>query len=144
MPWREAVARSISPPFDVRLPEGDEADDDIDTLVQPDISVVCDPSKLDDKGCRGAPDWIIEVLSPATAGHDQVRKLLLYEHHGVKEYWLVHPVDRVVTIYRLENEAYGRPTVSELHGRAACRACAVAEIDWDRVVRGLPAASGAG
>ena len=51
-------------PFDVRLPEADEADDDIATVVQPDISVVSDPSKLDDKGCRGAPDWLIEVLSP--------------------------------------------------------------------------------
>jgi len=131
-------------PFDVRLPEGDEADDDIDTVVQPDISVVCDPSKLDDKGCRGAPDWVIEVLSPGSAGHDQVRKLALYERHGVTEYWLVHPVDRVVTIYRLEDGAYGRPLVSELQGRSGCRACPGAEIDWGRVVKGLPAASGTG
>jgi Uma2 family endonuclease len=131
-------------PFDVRLPEGDEADDDIDTVVQPDISVVCDPSKLDDKGCRGAPDWVIEVLSPGSAGHDQVRKLALYERHGVTEYWLVHPVDRVVTIYRLEDGAYGRPMVSELQGRSGCRACPGAEIDWVRVVKGLPSASGTG
>ncbi|NEV63371.1 Uma2 family endonuclease [Thiorhodococcus minor] len=131
-------------PFDVRLPEGSEADDDILTVVQPDISLVCDPSKLDDKGCRGAPDWLIEVLSPATAGHDQVRKLLLYERHGVKEYWLVHPVDRVVTMYRLEDGAYGRPAVSELQGRAACQACPCVEIDWERVVEGLPAASSDG
>ena len=131
-------------PFDVRLPEGDEADEAIDTLVQPDISVVCDPSKLDDKGCRGAPDWIIEVLSPGTAGHDQVRKLSLYERHGVKEYWLVHPVDRVVIMYRLEAGTYGRPAVSELQGSSACRVCADAEIDWDRVVKGLPGASGSG
>jgi len=129
-------------PFDVRLPEGDEADDDIDTVVQPDISVVCDPSKLDDKGCRGAPDWVIEVLSPGSAGHDQVRKLALYERHGVTEYWLVHPVDRVVIIYRLEDGAYGRPVVSELQGRSGCRACPGAEIDWGCVVKGLPAASG--
>jgi Uma2 family endonuclease len=126
-------------PFDVRLPDGDEADDAIVTVVQPDISVVCDASKLDDKGCRGAPDWIIEVLSPASAGHDQVRKLALYERHGVKEYWLVHPVDRVVTIYRLEGGAYARPAVSELEGRSACRACLSAEVDWERVVAGLPA-----
>jgi len=131
-------------PFDVRLPEGDEADDDIDTVVQPDISVVCDPSKLDDKGCRGAPDWVIEVLSPGSAGHDQVRKLALYERHGVTEYWLVHPVDRVVIIYRLEDGAYGRPLVSELQGCSGCRACPGAEIDWGRVVKGLPAASGTG
>ena len=129
-------------PFDVRLPEGDEANEDIVTVVQPDISVVCDPSKLDDKGCRGAPNWLIEVLSTATAGHDQVRKLALYERHGVGEYWLVHPVDRVVTIYRLEDGAYGRPVVSELQGRSSCRACPGAEVDWERVVKGLPPLSG--
>lgn len=128
-------------PFDVRLPETDEADDDIATVVQPDISVVCDPTRLDDKGCRGAPDWLIEVLSPATAGHDQVLKLALYERHGVKEYWLVHPVDLVVTIYRLENGSYGRPAVQELRGRTTCSACAV-EVDWAPVVRGLPGDSG--
>jgi Uma2 family endonuclease len=125
-------------PFDVRLPKADEADDDIETVVQPDLCVVCDPAKLDDKGCRGAPDWLIEVLSPATAGHDQVRKLALYERHGVREYWLVHPVDRVVTIYRLEHGAYGRPVVEELQGRSRCLACPGAEIDWTTVVKGLP------
>jgi Uma2 family endonuclease len=130
-------------PFDVRLPGADEADEDIGTVVQPDISVVCDPSKLDDKGCRGAPDWIIEVLSSGSAGHDQVRKLALYERHGVKEYWLVHPVDRVVTIYRLEGAAYGRPQVSELQGRSDCRACPNVQVDWERVVEGLPNSSGA-
>jgi Uma2 family endonuclease len=59
-------------PFDVRLPDGDEADDAIETVVQPDISVICDPSKLDEKGCRGAPDWIIEVLSPDKALNEDV------------------------------------------------------------------------
>lgn len=125
-------------PFDVRLPTAGEADDAVENVVQPDISVVCDPAKLDDKGCRGAPDWLIEVLSPATAGHDQVRKLALYERHSVREYWLVHPVDRVVTIYRLENGAYGRPLVHELRGRSSCLACPGVEIDWDIVVQGLP------
>jgi Uma2 family endonuclease len=135
-------------PFDVRLPDGltdgFEADDEIMTVVQPDISVVCDTSKLDDKGCRGAPDWLIEVLSPATAGHDQVRKLALYERHGVREYWLVHPIDRVVTIYRLENGAYGRPAVQELSGRSACSACPGVAVHWERIVKGLPGESQAG
>jgi Uma2 family endonuclease len=131
-------------PFDIRLPEGAEADDDIVTVVQPDISVVCDPSKLDDRGCRGAPDWLAEVLSPGTAGHDQERKFVLYERYGVKEYWLVHPVDRVVTIYRLKGGAYGRPAVSELTGHSVCRACRNPKIDWERVVMGLPPTSGAG
>jgi len=125
-------------PFDVRLPDADEADEQVRTVVQPDISVVCDPDKLDDKGCRGAPDWIIEVLSPDSAGHDQVRKLVLYERHGVREYWLVHPIDRVVTVYRLGDDVYGRPAVQELQGRTDCRACPGVEIEWQRVVRGLP------
>ena len=69
-----------------------EADTAVDTVVQPDIAVFCDRSRLDDRGARGAPDWVIEVLSPATASHDQRLKRDLYERHGVTEYWLVHPV----------------------------------------------------
>ena len=61
-----------------------------------------------------------------------------------KEYWLVHPVDRVLTSYRLEGGAYGRPLVSELQGRSGCRACPGAEVDWEHVVKGLPPVSGAG
>ncbi|MEF8714045.1 MAG: Uma2 family endonuclease [Accumulibacter sp.] len=124
-------------PFDVRLPRGNEGDDLIDTVVQPDIVVVCDRSKLDDRGCRGAPDWLVEVLSPSSAGHDQVRKLFLYERHGVLEYWLVHPADQVVTVYRLENGSYGRPLVQELLGTLSSSACHHVEIDWDIIVRGL-------
>lgn len=125
-------------PFDVRLPEEDEADEAIATVVRPDIAVVCDPNKLDERGCRGAPDWIIEVLSPATAGHDQIRKLALYERHGVREYWLAHPTDRIVTVYRLEGAIYGRPEVYEMQDRLGSAACPQVEIDWPRVLKGLP------
>jgi Uma2 family endonuclease len=130
-------------PFDVRLPETDEADEAVATVVQPDIAVVCDPSKLDERGCRGAPDWIVEVLSPSSAGHDQICKLALYERHGVKEYWLAHPSDRIVTVYRLENHAYGRPLVREMRERLASATCPQVEIDWERVVKGLPRTPGA-
>ncbi len=110
--------RPFVAPFDVRLPDtGVNAgvnDHDIDTVVQPDISLVCDPNKLkDNHGCLGAPDWVIEVLSPSTAIHDQRTKRALFERHGVPEYWLVHPVDRSVTIYRLVNHVYGQP---QIHG----------------------------
>lgn len=94
--------RVFHAPFDVRLPQADEAEEEITTVVQPDILVVCNDHKLDEKGCRGAPDWIIEILSPATAARDQIDKLALYEPHGVAEYWIVHPVDRIVTVYRPE------------------------------------------
>jgi Uma2 family endonuclease len=77
------------------------------------------------------------VLSPSSAGHDQVRKLFLYERHGVLEYWLVHPADQVVTVYRLENGSYGRPLVQELLGTLSSSACHHVEIDWDIIVRGL-------
>ncbi|WP_295404979.1 Uma2 family endonuclease [uncultured Thiocystis sp.] len=121
-------------PFDVRLPKGDEADARIDTVVQPDVAVICDPSKLDDKGCRGAPDWIVEILSPSSAVHDQIRKRALYERHGVREYWLLHPIDRVLTIYRLgEQGAFGKPDVVELEGTTAVSAIAGLEIQWPEI-----------
>ena len=89
-------------PFDVRLPDSENIiDEDIRTVVQPDIVVVCDEKKLDDRGCLGAPDLVVEVLSPSTALLDLKEKRALYERHGVKEYWLVHPVDKVLMVYRL-------------------------------------------
>lgn len=101
-------------PFDVRLPHANEADDQIDTVVQPDVLVVCDASKIDERGVRGAPDWVAEVLSPQTARKDLTVKLLAYERSGVQEYWLLHPTDRLVTVYRLVDGRYGRPEISEM------------------------------
>ncbi len=104
-------------PFDVRLPHADEADEQIDTVVQPDVLVVCDPAKLDERGVRGAPDWVAEVLSPGSAKRDLIVKLAVYERAGVPEYWLLHPTDRLVTVYRLgEDGQYGRPLISEMQG----------------------------
>ncbi|MCP4156821.1 MAG: Uma2 family endonuclease [bacterium] len=97
-------------PFDVRFPEVNQKDADIETVLQPDISVICDPSKLDDKGCKGAPDFIIEILSPFSSRVDRMTKFHIYEHFGVKEYWLVSPVDRTVEAFLLgDNGKYGRP-----------------------------------
>ena len=120
-------------PFDVRLPRDNEADDDVDTVVQPDISVICDPAKLDERGCRGAPDWIIEVLSPSTSGHDQIVKRALYERVGVREYWLVHPVDNVVTIYVLAAGGYGKSTIQECSGTTTSTTLPSVTIDWTLV-----------
>jgi Uma2 family endonuclease len=122
-------------PFDVRLPRGSEADDAIDTVVQPDISLICDRTKLDDRGCRGAPDWVIEVLSPSSASHDQILKRALYERHGVREYWLIHPVDQIVTVYRLVDAAYGKPDIHELKDALACGILPEVVIDWARALR---------
>jgi Uncharacterized protein conserved in cyanobacteria len=122
-------------PFDVRLPRGDESDDDVDTVVQPDMAVFCDPAKLDERGARGAPDWVIEVLSPATASRDQIVKRALYERVGVREYWLVHPTDRLLMIYLLEGGSYGKPIVQELREHTACHVLPQVVIDWARVLR---------
>jgi len=94
-------------PFDVRLPENEgAADNKILTVVQPDIVVVCDDSKLDHRGCLGSPDLVIEVLSPSTAVHDLKEKRALYERHGIKEYWLAHPVDKILMVYRLDENGW--------------------------------------
>ncbi|MHB8812161.1 MAG: Uma2 family endonuclease [Steroidobacteraceae bacterium] len=123
--------RAYTAPFDVRLPKDGEADDQIDTVVQPDVLVVCDLEKLDERGMRGAPDWIAEVLSPSTAGHDQIIKLPIYERAGVLEVWLIHPTDRTLAIYRLEGGRYGRPAILELKGRTAISAIPGVSIDWE-------------
>ncbi|MCO1603937.1 Uma2 family endonuclease [Desulfosporosinus nitroreducens] len=91
-------------PFDVRLPLANEKDEEITTVVQPDLAIVCDRNKLDEKGCKGAPDLIIEIISPATAKKDMQEKFLLYEQNGVSEYWLAFPLDRVVDVYVLNKD----------------------------------------
>lgn len=94
-------------PFDVRLPrKGKTADDEIITVVQPDISVICDTSKLDERGCLGAPDWIIEILSPGNNKKDTHDKFELYEESGVSEYWIVHPTEHTIIQYTLQNGKY--------------------------------------
>jgi len=94
-------------PFGVRIFEEDGDDpEDVDTMVEPDISVICDPSKLDDAGCKGAPDLIIEILSPTTRRHDRITKFNLYQRAGVREYWIVDPEDRDVQTFILENGRY--------------------------------------
>lgn len=96
--------RAYFAPFDVRLPKnpGETSDEQVYTVVQPDISVICDLSKLDDKGCIGAPDFIIEIISPGTAKHDVEDKYHLYEKHGVKEYWIVYPESKAVSVFSLD------------------------------------------
>ncbi|PWG62953.1 Uma2 family endonuclease [Spiribacter halobius] len=122
-------------PFDVRLPRGHEADERIDTVVQPDLSVICDEAKLDERGCRGAPDWVIEVISPSTASHDQVKKRDVYERAGVTELWLVHPGDGIVSVYTLQSGQYGKPRILELAGNLAATVLPGVEIDWGRALR---------
>ena len=124
-------------PFVVRLPKSTEPDDQVDTVVQPDVSIVCDLQKLDARGMRGAPDWVAEVASPSTARYDQVVKLSAYERAGVREVWLVDPADDALTIYELNAGRYGRPTIRELKGKTQLAAVSGVTIDWDRVRKSL-------
>ncbi|MCL6588721.1 MAG: Uma2 family endonuclease [Firmicutes bacterium] len=105
--------RVYSSPFGVRLPVGNEkSDHEITNVVEPDIVVVCDQSKLDDQGCKGAPDLIIEIVSPASVKNDLLKKFNLYEKAGVKEYWIVEPNGKIVTVFILgDNAQYGRQKV---------------------------------
>lgn len=131
--------RALIAPVDVVLPRAGEADEQADTVVQPDVLVVCDQAKIGEKRVRGAPDFVVEVLSPATASHDMVIKRRLYERHGVREYWLIHPIDRVLTLYRLEGTEFGKPDTLELKGETPIQALPGVAIEWDRLMARLPA-----
>ena len=134
------TCRILLAPVDVLLPRGEEVDDEVDTVVQPDVLVVCDPAKVVMRGVRGAPDWAVEVLSPSSASHDQTIKLVAYERAGVREYWLVHPTDRVLTVYRLGTDGYGKPDIQELTGETAVGVLPGVTIRWAPIVsRLLPA-----
>lgn len=114
-------------PFDVRLfeKEGD-APEDVDTVVEPDLVVICDPSKLDDRGCKGAPDMVVEILSPSTQRHDRLVKLGLYQRAGVREYWIVSPEEQTVQVFLRQDgslqlhEVYDRQGVAKVNVLDGC------------------------
>ena len=115
-------------PFGVRLFEqAGDSPENVDTLVEPDISVVCDRNKLDDHGCKGAPDMIIEILSPSSLRHDRLVKLNLYQRAGVREYWIVDPENRSVMVFLPDGggalrlyEDYGRNDVAKVNVLDGC------------------------
>ena len=88
-------------PFAVKL-----FSDDDRNVVEPDISVICDSNKLTDRGCTGAPDWIVEIVSPSNSSHDYIRKLNLYADSGVREYWIVNPIKKTRFVYHLEETKF--------------------------------------
>ncbi|MGQ0699567.1 MAG: Uma2 family endonuclease [Panacagrimonas sp.] len=122
-------------PFDVRFPRklSDNEDDD-DTVVQPDIVVICDKTRIDGRGCRGAPTFLIEILSPNTARKDLTVKRRLYERQGVAEFWLVYPQERIAQLYRLGADGtYGEPEIATAEDRSAVASLPELEIDWAEV-----------
>jgi Uma2 family endonuclease len=127
-PWRVIIA-----PMDVRLPKSNEPDDQVNTVVQPDVIITRDKSKIDTRGVRGAPDWLAEVLSPSTASYDRAVKIPVYERAGVPEVWLIDPKRHTVAIYRLANAEYGPPTIQKMSGRTRLTVVPEVAVDWDRV-----------
>jgi len=115
-------------PFNVRLFEKDgDAPKDVDTVVEPDISVVCDKSKIDIRGCRGAPDLVVEILSPSSLRNDRLVKLRLYQRAGVREYWIVDPENKTVQVFLSDgigtlhpHEDYGREDVAKSNVLEGC------------------------
>lgn len=97
---KDGSCRVYPAPFAVKLKEEGSS------IVEPDISVICDRSKLTDRGCTGAPDWIIEIVSPSNSSYDYITKLNLYADAGVREYWIVDPAQESIFVYYLEQKNF--------------------------------------
>ena len=113
---RGKLCQAYSAPTDVRFITKGSEDKDITTVVQPDLFIVCDPSKLDSNGCLGSPDFIVEIISPATATKDLKIKFELYQQAGVGEYWVVYPGEQVIHVFLLINGKYVPSGVYTEHG----------------------------
>jgi len=103
--FRKSSCEVRSAPFDVRLNRRKLDDQTSKTVVQPDLCVICDAEKLDERGCNGVPDLIVEILSPGNSKKEMSDKFEVYEENGVREYWLVNPSEKNVIIYTLNEES---------------------------------------
>ena len=104
--FKGKTCQLFAAPFDVRLPQKSKKDEQIYTVVQPDLCVICDPNKLDERGCIGAPDLIIEILSPGNSKKEMKDKFELYQEAGVAEYWIVHPTEENILVFVLKDGKY--------------------------------------
>lgn len=102
---RHSPCKVFPAPFDVRLPHfSQKKNKDVVTVVQPDISVICDPAKLDDRGCIGAPEIVIEILSPGNSKREMKDKFSIYEESGVLEYWIISLSQKAIQVFRLNEQ----------------------------------------
>lgn len=101
------------------------------TYVEPDVSVICDKNKLNDKGCNGAPDWMIEIVSPASRRMDYYTKLAKYRNAGVREYWIVDPMKEMIVVYYMEEDA--APTIYGLGDKVKVNIYEGLEIDFQEL-----------
>lgn len=104
---KEGSCEAFAAPFAVFLDKDDK------TYVEPDISVICDESKLDNKGCHGAPDWVIEIVSPSSQNMDYMTKLIKYSYAGVREYWIIDQSKNRILIYNFEHNTMSEYTFSD-------------------------------
>ncbi|HEX7902877.1 MAG TPA: Uma2 family endonuclease [Chitinophagaceae bacterium] len=101
---KKGKCKFFTAPFDVRLPvQNKKKDAEINTVVQPDICIICDPSKIDARGCCGAPDLVVEILSPGNSKKEVKLKFALYEEAGVREYWIVYPEEESIAVFLLKD-----------------------------------------
>ncbi|WP_304516750.1 Uma2 family endonuclease [Cecembia rubra] len=127
----------FSAPFDVRLPVKSRKHEDINTVVQPDICVVCDPEKLDDLGCVGAPDLIMEILSPSNNKKELQNKYEVYEESGVLEYWIIHPYEKTLLVYTLTDRKYIPSRLFTLGDQVPSQCIEGFVLDLDELFEGL-------
>jgi Uma2 family endonuclease len=124
-------------PFDVRLPVKSKKHEDITTAVQHDICVVCDSEKLDDLGCVGAPDLIMEILSPSNNKKELQNKYEVYEESGVPEYWIIHPYEKTLLVYTLIKGKYQPSRLFTLGDQVPSQCIEGFVLDLDEVFEGL-------
>ena len=130
--------KAFAAPFDVLLPANEEGDDDVDTVVQPDIVVYCDRSKITKRGGRGAPDFVVEILSARTAKKDFKEKFELYEGRGVREYWIVDPEGKNIHAWILgAARRYGEETMVEDGAHLSSTVLSGFEVDTARLFEDL-------
>lgn len=104
--WKSSCKVYVAP-FDVRFVRFDQKKNkDVTTVLQPDLSVICDPTKLDDRGCIGAPDLIVEILSPGNSRTEMRDKFEIYQEAGVLEYWIVNPTEKMIQVWKLNDEGF--------------------------------------
>jgi Uma2 family endonuclease len=141
--FEDKPCKVIAAPFDVRLYRKSKKDSDITRVVQPDISVICDLDKLDERGCLGAPDLVVEIISPSSASHDHILKRKYYEENDVREYWLVDPTHRIITVYSLsKNGKFAASQVYDAEAEITSTAFPEMEIDFKKVFPPLNKNSG--
>lgn len=124
-------------PFDVRLPTAGNQSKTISTVVQPDICVVCDPNKLDEFGCIGAPDLIVEILSPNNNRKELQNKYEVYEESGVTEYWIIHPYEKTLLVYTLIDGQYVPSRLLTLGDKVASQCIQGFVLDLNELFEGL-------